>query len=79
MQNVSDLSHVDRVGTRDKTNGLKVGFFGDRVRRSRIGRIFDREERGKWEGKKVLGKGSGVRTFWEEGGWIYFGKWRLEA
>ena len=26
MQKVSDLSHVDRVGTRDKTNGLGVGF-----------------------------------------------------
>ena len=26
MQKVSDLSDVDRVGTRDKTNGLGMGF-----------------------------------------------------
>ena len=26
MQEVPDLSQVDRVGTRDKTNGLGMGF-----------------------------------------------------
>jgi len=35
---------------------------------------FDREERERLEVKKVTGKGSGVGTFWEEGGRIYFGK-----
>ena len=74
MQKVSTLSHLDRVGTRDKTNGLEVEFRGDRVRRSQIGKVFDREVRGRWEGKKVLGKGGGMGTFWEEGDRIYFGK-----
>ena len=73
---VSDVNHLEWVRRRDKTNGLEMGIRGDRVRRSRIGRIFDREERGRREGG---GKGSGLGIFWEEGGRIYFGKWRLET
>ena len=46
MQKVSDLSHVDRVGKRGKTNGLEVGFRRDTVRRKQTWRTFHWEKKG---------------------------------
>ena len=57
MQKISDLIHVDRVGTRDKTNGLGVGFRKVLGKGTSLGIVIHvrQEIAGLWQSREGIG------------------------
>ena len=55
---VSDLSHVDRVSTRDKTNGLEVGFCKVLGKGGCLGIVIHvcQEIAGLWQSREGIGQ-----------------------